>query len=671
MRLLRRRELVPRILLAVLLGALPLASAPVRAAEPSRAGPHAAHWSLQPCRRPEVPQPAAAGDRAWVRNPIDAFILARLGREGLRPAPEADRLTLLRRLCFDLTGLPPTPEQAAAFLDDRSPTAYEALVERLLASSHYGERWGQHWLDVVRYAETEGFEYDRPRPGAWRYRDYVIGAFNADRPYDRFVLEQLAGDEVAPGDHEVRIAAGFLRLGAVRRNAGNQAVAFSRNEVLTEMTDSIGAVFLGLTVGCARCHDHKFDDIPQADYYRLQAFLAATQEDDVPLADAARHAEWVARTSRINDEIARLKQGLKDVDGAARQAVLARLREAERSLPPPLPTISSVRDVAGQRMAVHVLKRGDPARKEWLVGPRLPGLLAGAAAPELPADTPNPRLLLARWINAADNPLTPRVLVNRVWQYHFGRGLVETPNDFGVNGARPSHPELLDWLASEFLANGRRLKALHRLIVTSSTYRQSARPATPTTLAKDPDNRLLGRWRPRRLAAEEVRDAMLSAAGVLDTRVGGASIVLPVDEDLVHLLYDPKQWLVTPDLRDHGRRSVYLFAKRNLRLPFLQVFDQPDGQTSCPRRETSTHALQALEMLNGRTSNHLAEAFARRLEREAGADRGRQVELAFRLSAGRAPTPKERELALAFLQQQPLAEFALALFNLNAFLYVN
>ncbi len=625
------------------------------------------HWSFRPRAHPEVP-PAAA----WVRNPIDTFVLARLEKAGLRPAPEADRRTLIRRVTFDLTGLPPTAEEIAAFAADPAPDAYERLVDRLLASPHYGERWGRHWLDVVRYGETEGFEYDRHRPGAWRFRDYVIRCFNEDRPFDRFVREQLAGDEIDPQNPEMQVAAGFHRLGPVRRNAGNQEVAASRNEVLTERTDVLGAVFLGLTVGCARCHDHKFDDVPQADYYRLQAFLAACHEHDVSLASAEERAAWKARAGKLEEEIQQIQKDLESAGPKDRPVLKTRLAEARRRLPLPLPSIMSVRNVPAERTAVHVLKRGDPARPGKLVGPRFPQALLAAKVPELPADTPNPRTVLARWLTEPDHPLTPRVLVNRVWQYHFGTGIVATPNDFGANGSPPSHPELLDWLANEMVECGWRLKPLHRLVLLSSTYRQASRSAdTPRAIAVDPDDRLLWRFPRRRLSAEEVRDAMLAVSGKLNREAGGPSVIPPVDPDLVELLYDPGQWTVTPDARARGRRSVYLVAKRNLRLPLAEVFDQPDLQTSCPRREASTHAAQALELLNGKTSNALAASFARRLAAECGPDPARQVERAWLLAAGRPPRPSERELALRFLQEGSLKEFALALFNLNAFLYVD
>ncbi len=624
------------------------------------------HWSLRSIKKPAAPQVANA---EWVRNPIDAFILARLQAARLTAAPEADRATLVRRATFDLTGLPPTPDELEQAQSDKSPDWYERLVDRLLARPQYGEKWGRHWLDVVRFAETEGFEYDRYRPGAWRYRDYVIAAFNADKPYDRFVLEQLAGDELPHATQETRTAAGFHRLGPVRRNAGNPDVAFSRNEVLTEMTDAVGTVFLGMTIGCARCHDHKFDPIPQADYYRIQAFLASAHEDDIALADPAAHARWKTETARITDEIDRLKQEIKDIEGDAKRKMEAKLRDLEQAMPAPLPTISSVHDEPGKRTAIHILKRGDPAKKGDAVAPRMLSALLPADAPALPADVPNPRMRLAQWIADPANPLTARVMVNRVWQYHFGKGIVATANDFGINGARPTHPELLDWLAGELIAGGWSVKSLHRVIMTSATYRQSS-IAKPQVALADPQNRLLARFPLRRLSAEEVRDAMLAVSGSLNGKFGGESVVPPVDPDLVKLLYEPKSWTVTKDPAEHDRRSVYLIVKRNLPLPFSQVFDQPDAQTSCACREQSTHPLQALELLNGKTANRLASVFARRLVREAGTDQARQVERAYLLAAGRPPTPRERGLALAFLADAPLEEFALALFNINPFLYV-
>ncbi|MGH9675352.1 MAG: DUF1549 and DUF1553 domain-containing protein [Bryobacteraceae bacterium] len=547
------------------------------------------HWAFQQRTEPAVP-----ASTAWMKNPIDAFVLARMKKDGARPKPPASRRALIRRVYFDMIGLPPSPAEVDAFLADRSPDAWEKLVDRLLASPHYGERWAQHWLDVVRFAESDGFEYDTHRPEAWRFRDYVIRSLNADKPYDRFLVEQLAGDEIAPDEEDTRIAAGFQRLGPLRKNAGNQEVASSRNEVLTEMTNAVGSALLGVTLGCARCHDHKFDPIRQKDYYRIQAYFAATHEKDAALA-------------------------------------------------------YSVTNDFAKATPIHMLSRGDHTLKGERVGMRPLGVLLEDGAPELPAGTKQPRAELARWITDPKNPLTARVLVNRLWHYHFGAGIVATPNDFGRMGARPTNPELLDWLANRFVENGWRLKPVHRMILLSNAYQQ--------------------RRRPRRLEAEQIRDAALEISGRLNRKTGGPSVIVPVDKELVNLLYKPAQWAISKDPAEHDRRSVYLMYKRNLRLPFMEAFDAPDLQISCARRESSTHAPQALEMLNGSFANDLAAALAARLDREARTPAG-QAGLAYRLAAGRAPSPRESKVAVEFLRTQPLREFALAVLNLNAFFHV-
>jgi mono/diheme cytochrome c family protein len=627
-----------------------------------------AYWAFQPVRKPALP---AVKRAAWVATPIDAFILAKLESEGLEPAPPASKTDLIRRVAFDLTGLPPTPREIDAFVGDDGPDAYGRMVEQYLASPRYGERWGQHWLDVVRYAESEGFEYDTPVGSLWKYRDYVIKSFNDDKPYDQFILQQIAGDELSASDPENLVAAGLHRLGAVRRNKGNQDVASSRNEVLTDRTDIVGAAFLGLTIGCARCHDHKFDPILQKDYYRLQAFMAATDQNDIPLVSSKEAEEWKVKTEQITKQINQLNRQMKTAAEEDKHRLAAELETLEDTLPPPLPGISTISNVA-EPTPIAVLRRGEWTKKGDPVGMRFPTVLVNENEPERPLQTVSPRTLLARWLTDPKHPLTPRVMMNRLWQNHFGRGIVKTPNDFGINGDRPSHPEVLDYLAAAFLESGWRIKPLHRMILHSSTYRQSwSSPRTADAMAKDPDNRWLWRFERRRLSAEEIRDAQLAASGKLNLKMGGESVFLPVDPDLVAQLYKPTQWAVTRDKEEHYRRSIYLVAKRNLRLPSMEVFDQPTLVASCGRRETSTHAPQALELLNGRISNELAGSFAERLEKEAGADPAARVELAFRLAAGRPPTPKEQSLAVAFLAQQPLKEFALALFNLNGFLYAN
>jgi hypothetical protein len=660
------------LLVALLAAGLAFLASFEARAEDKEKGYDRSHWSVQPRATPAPPEFSAAADRDWLRNEIDAFILAGLKPLELHPAPEADRRTLIRRLSFDLIGLPPTPTEVEAFVEDPSPLAYENVVERLLASPHYGERWGQHWLDVVRYAETEGFEYDNYVPGLWRYRDWVIESLNADKPYDQFVREQLAGDEFGSADRSLQVAASFHRLGPVRRNAGNQEVAGSRNEVLTEMTNAVGSVFLGLTVGCARCHNHMFDPFLQKDYYRLEAFLASAHEHNVTLASDEEQTAWKQRTDQLKADIKKLGQELEKSSAADKPDLQARQKELEAKLPPPLPAISTVENVAAKRTPIRVLERGNWDKPGELVAPRVPGVFLSDDAPELPADLAAPRTRLAEWLVEPGHPLTARVIVNRVWQYHFGQGIVGTPNDFGVNGAPPSHPELLDWLANRFIADGWHLKSLHRLIVCSSAYRQSTHsPDEQRGMAKDADNRMLWRFPRRRLEAEEIRDAMLAASGRLNMKAGGPSVIVPVESDLVELLYKPSQWSVTVDRSEHDRRSVYLLAKRNLRLPFMEVFDQPDLQISCARRESSTHAPQALELLNGRLANEMAAALAERLAREAPNDVRRQVDLAYRLVTGRPPNDREAALAAEFLAAQPLGEFALAMFNLNAFLYVD
>jgi len=649
--------------------AWPAGATPASPVVPGRAitAEQRSYWAFQPIRNPAVPAVRHA-DR--VRTPIDAFILARLEREGLEPAPEASKPDLLRRVTYDLTGLPPTPQEIDAFVNDAAPDAYERLVDRLLASAHYGERWAQHWLDVVRFGESEGFEYDTPVGNLWRYRDYVIASLNADKPYDRFVREQVAGDEIDPQSQETLIAAGFHRLGAVRRNAGNQEVAGSRNEVLTDRTDIVGAAFLGITLGCARCHDHKFDPILQKDYYRLQAFLAATDERNISLATPEEEAAYKAKADILQAQIVPLKKRLKTAMGEERLLLEQQIEHLEDQKPPAPPGINTVHDLT-EPTKIHVLRRGEWDKKGDAVGMRVPTVLIRENVGELPLTTPNPRMELARWLSDPGHPLTPRVLVNRVWLHHFGTGLVKTPNDFGLNGEKPSNPELLDYLATAFLANGWRLKPLHRLILLSGSYRQAyATPESAKAQAKDPDNRWLWRYERRRLSAEELRDSMLSVSGRLNSEIGGASVFVPVDRELVSALYKPAQWAVTPDRAQHDRRSIYLVAKRNLRLPSMEVFDQPTLNSSCGRRECSTHAPQALELLNGSLSNPLAEAFAQRLTRDAGADKAAQVALAFRLAAGRPPSTEELRLGTAFLERHSLKEFALAVFNLNAFLYV-
>jgi len=627
------------------------------------------HWAFQPRKNPAPPLIPG------IPNPIDAFIQAALRKAGLKPAPPADRATLIRRVTFDLTGLPPTLAEIDAFERDRDSNAWEKVVDRLLASPHYGEQWGRHWLDVVRFAESDGYEYDMHRPDAWRYRDYVIRSFNSDKPYNDFLREQLAGDEIDPKNTEYRIASGFNRLGPLRKNAGNQDVASSHNEVLTEMTNIVGAAFLGVTVGCARCHDHKFDPIRQSDYYRLQAHFAQAQPSDLILAGNAEQEAWKVKAEPVQAEIRRLQALLRRAPDADKPKIEKQLEALDDQLPAPLASIYSITDVPQKTSAVKVLFHGDYLNPTATVGVRPLGILLPEGTPEAELTVPNPRTRLADFIVDPANPLTSRVIVNRIWQYHFGNGIVSTANDFGRMGARPSHPELLDWLATQFIAGGWRMKPIHRMILLSDTYRQ----ASTSTLEKvaqetDPDNALLYKFSHRRLEAEEIRDAMLAAAGRLSLKEGGPSFMVPIDRELVLMLKRPQYWTPTRDKSEYDRRTVYMIYKRNLRLPFNEVFDAPDTLLSCARRDQSTHAPQALEMLNGKTSNELAGALAQRLLAEpAGTQR---IATAWRLVTGRLPSADEMARALKFLDEKPddparLKEFALAMFNLNAFLYVN
>jgi mono/diheme cytochrome c family protein len=828
-------------------------------------------WSLRPIRR-VVPLAVRGPAAARVRTPVDAFIFAGLEVAGLRPAPEADRATLIRRVTFDLIGLPPTPEQVAAFVNDPDPLAYEALVDRLLASPHHGERWGRHWLDVVRFGESEGYETNMPRFSAWPYRDYVIRAFNRDTAFARFVLEQFAGDTIAAAegsDWLTRAATGFL-VGGTHDIVGNQTVEGmlqQRADDLDDMITATGTTFLGLTIQCARCHDHKFDPITQRDYYGLQAIFAGVRhgerEVDAPDAESRRRRE-----DAISAELAELEHRLDEAeppanpgaDSPTRPMVNPR-RNVERFAPvrarmlrftilstnnaiepcidelevysaatregetpavgrgspdPALPadrrspapknvalassggvasasseypdspihkivhlndgrhgnarswisrspgrgvvtitwpepgTIDRVvwgrdregvyrdrlathyyieaalepgrwqvvassvdrvayradaADMAGskgegspsperagllarqamlrERLAglgastklyagtfsqpgpTHLLVRGDPTRKGTEVVPAGvasvgPRLTLNARAPES-----DRRAALARWLADPANSLPARVMVNRVWHYHFGRGIVATPSDFGFNGAPPSHPELLDWLASTYVSNGWRLKPIHRLIVLSSTYRQSSR-LDEKARAIDRDNRLLWRMSPRRLEAESIRDAILSTSGRLNPRMGGPGYNIWEKNTNYVAVYRPRASLGPDDFR----RMVYQFKPRSQQDSTFGAFDCPDAALVAPRRNVSTTALQALNLLNSEFIVQQAEFLADRLRTEAGPDPARQAERGFRLAFGRGPTDSERTAAARLIASHGTVAFCRALYNANEFVYV-
>ncbi|HUS05422.1 MAG TPA: DUF1549 and DUF1553 domain-containing protein [Bryobacteraceae bacterium] len=686
------------------------------------------YWAFKTPVRPATP----AVNSDWARTPIDAFILSALEAKKLAPSPAAGRAQLLRRVTLDLTGLPPTPEEVAAFLRDNSADAYEKVVDRLLASSHYGERWALRWLDVVRYADTNGFETDAVRPQAWRYRDYVTHAFNNDKPYDRFLREQIAGDELWSGDREAVIASGFNRLGPAHIVGGVQDQELNRQEQLTEMAGAIGPVYLGLTVGCARCHNHKFDPILQADYYRLQAIYAGTQFKEIeiatpdqklayeqakkayeaslkPLKDQIAAIEAPFREALRKEKTARLDPKLraaleipkeqrnaeqkllaKDAEDQVKSTwdeVLAAMPPAERdrravirkqfvalelTAPDPSPAAYAVANMEKEVPPTHILQVGDYKHKLGVVEPGFLKVLVHNDT-AVPAAAAGRRSSLANWLADPRHPLTARVMVNRIWQFRMGTGLVATPNDFGVLGQRPTNQKLLDWLAVEFVEKGWSVKTMDRMIVLSSVYRQGTH-GNAASAQIDPDNKLYWRMNRRRLEGEIIRDNVLAVAGTLNPKQGGKPVFVPIEKEVYDLIFSEGEpdnlWPVTPDPAEHTRRSLYLLNKRSVRLPLLANFDQPDTMTSCPVRPVSTHSLQSLSLFNSDFMNRQAEAFAARLRRESGGNASRQVRRAFQLSLARDPSPAELKLAKSFLLHAPLSDFCLTLLNRNEFVYV-
>jgi hypothetical protein len=679
--LLSRRMIVAAICLSV----LPRSRADeTREPEPPIADVDREHWSFQPLTHPGPP---AVRNAAWCRTPIDRFILAELEKGDLRPLPPADRLTLLRRVTFDLTGLPPTPEEIAAFEADDDPQAYEQVVDRLLAGRAYGERWAQHWLDLARFAETDGFEHDLLRPNAWRYRDWVIETINSDMPYDEFIRLQLAGDELRPGDASAMVATGFLLCGPDMPDINSQEER--RHNFLNGITGTVGSIFMGLQFDCAACHDHKYDPISQFDYYRLRAFFEPAElfrETPIPsLADQAAmerfEQERAERWRQLEAEIAQLRTDNTDANAARIKELEKELSGVKSAKTPLIPMARVVSEKRAEAPSSHLWIRGDFRRRGPEVEPAFLRVV-NSAAETLPQPAPDGgttgrRMALADWLTRPDHPLTTRVIVNRVWQHHFGRGLCATPSDFGLMGDSPTHPDLLDWLATELPRRGWSLKDLHRLIVTSSVYRLASRPASSETdadwralLESDPDNRLLGRMRRNRLDGEAIRDAMLAASGRLCDNAGGQGVRPPLPAEVVSTLLKD-QWPVTQNTADQRRRSIYLFVRRNLRYPLFEAFDRPDTNQSCPRRNETTIAPQALELLNSEFSLRCATELAALLEQECGADRVARIDRCYLHTLGRLPSSEERERAMAFDQEAPLVDLCLAMFNLNEFVYVD
>jgi mono/diheme cytochrome c family protein len=595
------------------------------------------HWSfVAPVRH----EPPAVKDAAWVRNPVDRFILARLEKEGIKPSPEAPGETVLRRVSLDLTGLPPTPAEIDAFVADASADAYEKQVERLLASPHYGERWGRHWLDAARYADSNGYSHDTPR-SIWKYRDWVIDAFNRDMPFDRFTAEQLAGDLLPNATLDQKIATGFHRNTQFNTEGGIDAEQF-RVESVIDRANTTGTVWLGLTVGCAQCHNHKFDPIAQKEYYRLFAFFNNTEEPELRLGTP----EDDARGRRIDQLEAELQPFASNPDDAvikAKRAELQKLRRLEKGV---LTTLVIEERKTNPRQTT-VLIKGDFTRPGEPVTPGVPSVL-----PPLKAEKPS-RLDLARWLTSPDNPLTARVTVNRIWQQYFGRGIVETENDFGSQGSPPTHPGLLDWLATEFLKQGWSQKAMHRLIVTSATYRQAS-AARPDLAAADPTNKLLARQSRLRLEGEIVRDVSLAASGLLSRKVGGPGVYPPQPEGVTSVGQVKHEWKTSKG-EDRYRRGMYTFFFRNSLHPLLGAFDTPDATSTCTRRLRSNTPLQALNLLNDEGFVEFAQALAARVLKEAPGDDAARVDHAFRLCTGRRPADDERQTLLTLLDRQAAA----------------
>ena len=659
----------------------------------------AGHWSFQPVRRP--PEPSVQRS-VWLRNPIDRFILAKLEQQALQPSPEAAPAILLRRLSLDLVGLPPAPAEIEAFLADPSPAAYGRVVERLLASEHYGERWGRRWLDVARYADSDGFA-DGPRQ-IWMYRDWVIKALNRDLPFNQFVLEQLAGDLIPDASEEQRVATGFHRNTVLNLEGGVDVEQY-RVEAVVDRVETTGTAFLGLTLGCARCHDHKYDPISQREFFQFYAFFNNVDEKSPEWEDTDKPKHWpllefgekedFATREVIRAQLQLLSQELKEYE----TELLSRSAQWEREMTPEdrrklKPETQRILDLpVDQRneiqtktlnklykegdlgystrlKGVEALKAVEPKLTSTLVMEELPTPreayihLGGeftrrgdpvrpgvpAVLPPLSSNSRPTRLDLARWLVHPENPLTARVTVNRIWQRYFGTGLVDTENDFGVQGSLPSHPLLLDWLASELIRKNWSLKALHRLIVTSSTYRQAS-GRRPELERIDPANRLLARQHRLRLESEAVRDVCLAASGLLNPEIGGPSVFPPQPSGVSTLGHSQREWKASSG-KDRYRRGLYTHFWRSTPHPALMVFDSPNGLISCTRRSRSNTPLQALTLLNDKAFFEFAQGLARRLMVEAPRQDSARIDYAFRLCLTREPTREERVQLETYLAQQ-------------------
>jgi mono/diheme cytochrome c family protein len=670
------------------------------------------HWAFQPLTRPAVP---AVRRSEWVRNPIDAFILSRLEANSIEPSPEASKTTLVRRLSLDLTGLPPAPADVAAFVNDDRPDAYERLVTKYLDSPHYGEKWARYWLDLARYADSDGYEKDLARPWAWRYRQWVINALNADMPFDEFTLEQLAGDLLPNASVEQRVATGFHRNVLINREAGVDR-AEARFEQMVNRTNTIGTVWLGLTVGCAQCHNHKYDPISQKEYYQLFSFVNTLEDVDIdaPLAgesgpymrarppyDRERQAilteykvldtqrEWeekmreaiakpgadiqwdfmVTQIKAMVDNAAKLITTPEEKRTARQQERLtkyflgslgpalrenkertAQLQEAKKkldaldaSLTPLTQAQTVVEDADAGK--TYIARGGDYRSKGDEVSRGVLAALSGKP------DAIRDRIALAKWLTSPENPLTARVVVNRMWQELFGRGLVRTSEDFGTQGEKPSHPELLDWLAAEFQSRGWSMKQMHRLIVSSAAYRQSSK-IRKELLVRDPDNTLAARQSRNRLPAEMIRDSALAAGGLLNTAVGGKSIRPPQPAGVAELVYGNNGKWKESEGPERYRRGLYIHFQRTAPYPQLMTFDAPDSNVACTRRTRSNTPLQALNLLNDPVFFEAAQGLATQVLSKARASTGERLDSAFELALARKPNPREKERLSQLFDQQ-------------------
>jgi hypothetical protein len=706
--------------------------------EPTWTSEQKGHWSFQPVKSPTPPK---VKKESWIRNPIDRFILSQMESMEFKPAPQATKSTLLRRVTFDLTGLPPTPAEIDSFLADNRPDAYERLVESLLNRESYGERWARWWLDLARFAESDGFKADVNRPNAWRYRDWVIQAMNSNMPYDKFIAMQLAGDELEPNRPDSFIATGLNRHYPFEDN--NMVPGLNRQLILDDIADTNASLFMGLTVACARCHDHKFDPISQKDYYRFQAlFGGLAPKDDYPVGDpvevalnstiqsefSVRKASlekaltnieqpyWTtvlepvrsrmssttlkaletAPSKRTDLQVTTIRNAMKTLKVSSESVVAAMtpadrqawsemktgLGKVEKTKPSPLPVASGMTDTGRTADPIHLLLKGNFHRQAEVIEPGLLSVLSDKKQIKPNSTghaTTGTRTALVEWLTSPGHPLTSRVVVNRIWQQHFGRGIVTTTSDFGTQGMEPSHPELLDWLASNFVSNSWSMKDLHRLMVTSSTYQQSSTPSNQAS-QDDPDNMLFSHQMRRRLDAEMVRDSVLAVSGRLNPATGGPSVMSPLPAGI-----DVKDWVVDKDASNHRRRSVYMFVKRNIKHPFLEAFDYPDSNLTCPERLVSINAPQALMLLNSDFALDESKALAERLLREkpnsSDAERFKSL---WKLCFGRTPTEPElsrlHELAATLRSQRESSgqspseiwsDICHVVLNLNEFVFVD